>query len=667
MPHISTRITTFSTVASATVTSIAQHMRLDCNRLLSRISCHFLANRHENVHNRQTTRNPAIRQTIQTDYISTISSLVEHRSCSYEPATDTNNPNGTATITSVPTHIVHDAQSENFGLYALKCNRSGRGRGKLDALPTRLMPPLEHERSEQLLTTTAQRQQQPLEVGVSAATNFTDQVVIKKHTARQLLRPPFEPLPRIPPHRRRAPQPHLHFQQKSQQQSVAADNCHAVLELDAALLDPLLCETVSPLSTDDMDGNHQRVAIERLQDDISTRSNFSEKDALCIYVNSINCGQAEVARNRAIPPLLSASRSDLSVSIFASNTLRSTSIPTDDVDVFEDFAAELRCSPIVTVAAVKTKDRRTQYVEQYESAFSATFSEEDGVQEIEDDTRNDTDTATTMAVGQQQSMTNVLELQQNQNVVVFDDHISVIVAGSLQNDLIKSTSVVEPSLNSEDSMLMSALPADKASSLSESDNRVWAASAAAVSAPPYSISLNATEQRTLPQMAAAFTTCSPILEALDDEENDYDEDDDIANNDKDINDNSIYDAHQRQEPTSSRHHHQTIVSSFSPLFLSTASARRYDENTAATPATTLHTLEHNDYAMMTTSSQPHQPLESPPHQPHLHSPHNLGWSDNHVNDYGPGVLETVNVAVETDAAVAAGNVVVRRRVYIVDL
>lgn len=102
------RAPSLGTTKFPTSTSLT-NFKQESYKILNRISCHLFP--HTNHNSNQSGANILERRTIQSTQISTISSLVDK------------------------TKLDYDAQKENYGLYALKCNRNALKNGLIISIP----------------------------------------------------------------------------------------------------------------------------------------------------------------------------------------------------------------------------------------------------------------------------------------------------------------------------------------------------------------------------------------------------------------------------------------------------------------------------------------------------------------------------------------------------
>lgn len=480
-------------------TSSSQRLE-NCRLLIGRISQQLFNGAlrgHTDAHP-PTAARP--RQTIQTDYISTISSLVD-RSASNHGSSSPYDPSAATTTTAATAHNVqHDAQSANFGLYALKCHRSGLGRPSPAAAAA---PPECRVRRKQW------RPAAPVALDEPHAADTAN--LISESLAIRMRRPPDRPpVPvtlRSTPRKARAPlQPPPTPPTPPSLCAVRADrNARAMLVLDTVYLAPLLVETAEPL-----DRPTDTAAVTAVESGRFASPSLQSARSLS---PPVVC-QAAIVQQPCSPAL----------------RCRCEHVTTGS-DQFANFAAELVGSSVVAVGG----QPRTEYVERFARAFTAAFSEEAG---CDDDDDGGIGNYVNGVLGD----VTPAPVAQMQTTAQQVDHKSV--SGCPHSDLIKSSAdndddeddVGDDGINQSWGGAEAMMSFATLSTSNNSNNNNAADGAADASCRLLSGYEGAVDGRQWPQQTPASQpfVCSPILEVLNDEQYGDDDDEGTSNGCSDL-------------------------------------------------------------------------------------------------------------------------------------
>lgn len=361
------------------------NLKSESSKLLSRISCHFF-DRSPTIPSKPTpeTHQPHVRRTIQTNYISTISSLVD---TDQQLSNDSNRPIPSDSPEPSRRSPYEDAQSDNYGLYALKHIRNA-GRRPPRRVPPPVPPPPSsaavHRRTalgssrdivhEQFLS---------IDGGRTSQTPIVEQPRMKKASE--------DPIRRVA--KGKAPLP-----KKPLTRSVTIEaqrNIRSAMLLDTALLEPP-DERVGALAQNNSE--LYRIAEMHLQQSsledsfIITRANVRQPRVTVDKADVVKQKMSRhTKRNRLVKQLSTAD----SVDIFrAANGHHE--------DAFKDFNDELNCEPIVCVerssaesiantfgtnnnfqpSTTQSAWLEMNFANRFAAAFAEAFSEEDGITDI---------------------------------------------------------------------------------------------------------------------------------------------------------------------------------------------------------------------------------------------------------------------------------------------
>lgn len=375
MPSISSAMRTDRLPNRPSVPSdLTANLKNQSSKLLNRITCNFF-DRPSNVQTRKSSQPLRHeRRTIETNYISTISSLVVDKDNSLNnlnPITDGKSPD----IYRRSPHT--DAQCDNYGLYALKHNRNAcRERRPPVKVPPPIPPP-------------------PVLRKIIARPNCD--VVHEKFQSieSRLVAHPIVEQPR----KKRTQEDIIGRQQRKGKaplpkntitRSVTIDaqrNIRSAMLLDTQLLEPP-DESLGALTKNKSE--LYRIAImhsqhSSLEDSTSPNIRIAKptvkvEQAEIVKHNLMNQSRQHRQRNRLVKQL---STTD-SINIFRAAKRQE--------DAFEDFNDELNFEPIVCVATPPERTSsfvsvgepsatspRTNYANRFAAAFAEAFSEEDGI------------------------------------------------------------------------------------------------------------------------------------------------------------------------------------------------------------------------------------------------------------------------------------------------
>lgn len=335
--------------------------------MLNRITCNFFERSSNGAASKSS--HPQVqheRRTIQTNYISTISSLVDKDSFQNESNTiDIESP-----VFSRPSHQ-SDAQIDNYGLYALKHNRNAcRERRPRAKVPPPVPPPpdhrkiivkshnldIVHEKFQSVETTHKPISEQPR----------------KKKPTEDLIRRAAKgkaPLPIRKPITRSI--------------TTEADrNIHSAMLLDTQLLEPP-DESLNALT----ENNSALYRIARmhfqhssLEDGTSTNVRIAKPEVMVERTEIVKQNLKKTSREQRRNQLVKQHSTTESINIFREAT--------GQADAFDDFNDELNFEPIVVVqrptnsSVSNFEPTAMNFANRFAAAFAEAFSEEEGITDL---------------------------------------------------------------------------------------------------------------------------------------------------------------------------------------------------------------------------------------------------------------------------------------------
>lgn len=376
MPSISTgmlsnRLPSRPSIPSAS--DLTANLKNESSKLLNRITCNFF-DRASNAQSRRSSQPVRHeRRTIQTNYISTISSLVD-KDNSIQLS------NEIAIESSVlARHSPHaDAQCDNYGLYALKHNRNAcRERRPPAKVPPPVPPPPAHRKliPSHNCCDIVHEKFQSIESRI-VAHPIVEQPRRKSDTEDVIRRP----------RKCKAPLP-----KKAITRSITIDaqrNTRSAMVLDTQLLEPP-DENLRSLTKNNSE--LYRIAVMHFQ-----HSSLEDSTSATVQIANplVTFGQAHSVKQNVMKMSRKQKRNRLVKQLSTTDSINIFQTANRQADAFEDFNDELNFEPIVPVPS--QPDRRNSFVSHFEQptesaspqinyanrfavAFAEAFSEEDGI------------------------------------------------------------------------------------------------------------------------------------------------------------------------------------------------------------------------------------------------------------------------------------------------